>query len=123
MHARRCSAAPRGNAGRDPTTPLIDSQTAQGGALERAATLFTEARTAIQSGGFREASSSMPAPWGHQYVRAGLLMELARREQKAFPDQTADDAERAFGMFLSLPGGGPNVNLQPTATPEKLARM
>jgi TonB family protein len=92
-------------------------------ALERAAALFTEARTAIQSGAFREASSSMPAPWSPQYVRAGLLMELARREQKAFPDQAADDAEGAFGMFLSLPGGGPNVNLQPPATPEKLARM
>jgi len=104
-------------------TSLIDAQTAQRDALERAAALFTEARTAIQSGGFSEASSSMPAPWGQQYVRAGLLMELARREQKAFPDQAADDAERAFGMFLSLPGGGPNVNLQPPATPEKLARM
>jgi len=104
-------------------TPLIDARTAQGDALERAAALFTEARTAIQSGAFREASSSMPAPWSPQYVRAGLLMELARREQKAFPDQAADDAERAFGMFLSLPGGGPNVNLQPPATPEKLARM
>ena len=92
-------------------------------ALERAAALFAEARTAIQNGGFREASSSIPAPWGQQYVRAGLLMELARREQKAFPDQAADDAERAFGMFLSLPGGGPNLDLQPPATPEKLARM
>src|SRR5439155_1703935 len=28
-----------------------------------------------------------------------------------------------FGMFLSLPGGGPNVDLQPPVTPEKLARM
>jgi hypothetical protein len=65
----------------------------------------------------------MPAPWGQQYVQAGLLMELARREQKAFPDQAANDVERAFGMFLSLPGGGPNVNLQPPVTPEKLARM
>jgi TonB family protein len=88
--------------------------------LERAAALFAEARTAIQSG---ETSSSIPAPWGQQYVRAGLLMELARREQKVFPDQAADDAERAFGMFLSLPGGGPHVDLQPPATPEKLARM
>ena len=92
-------------------------------ALERAAALFAEARTAIQSGGFGEASPSMPAPWGQQYVRAGMLIELARREQKAFPDQAADDAERAFGMFLSLPGGGPNVDMQPPVTPEKLARM
>ena len=92
-------------------------------ALERAAALFTEARTAIQSGGFREASSSMPTPWGQQYVRGGLLIELARRELKAFADQAADDADTAFGMFLSLPGGGPNVDLQPPATPEKLARM
>jgi hypothetical protein len=92
-------------------------------ALERAAALFAEARTAIQSGGFGEASPSMPAPWGQRYVRAGMLIELARREQKAFPDQAADDAERAFGMFLSLPGGGPNVDMQPPVTPEKLARM
>jgi len=52
-----------------------------------------------------------------------MLMELARREQKAFSDYAADDAERAFGMFLNLPGGGPNVDLQPPMTPEKLARM
>ena len=65
----------------------------------------------------------MPAPWGQQYVRAGMLIELARRELKAFPDQAADDAHTAFGMFLSLPGGGPNVDLRPPVTPEKLARM
>jgi hypothetical protein len=104
-------------------TSRIDSQTAQGDAVERAAALFAEARTAIQRGGFREASSSMPAPWGQQYVRGGLLIELARRELKAFPNQAADDADTAFGMFLILPGGGPNVDLQPPVTPEKLARM
>ena len=104
-------------------TSRIDAQMAQGAALERAAALFSEARTAIQRGGFREASSSMPAPWGQLYVRGGLLIELARSELKAFPDQAADDAHTAFGIFLSLPGGGPNVDLRPPVTPEKLARM
>jgi len=104
-------------------TLRVRAQTAQVDALDRAEALFAEARTAIQSGGFGEPSPSMPAPWGQEYVRAGMLMELARREQKAFPDHAADDAEKAFGMFLSLPGGGPNVDLQPPATPEKLAWM
>jgi hypothetical protein len=53
-----------------------------------------------------------------------MLLELARRELKAFPEQAADDAEAAFGMLLSLPGGGPNVDVQsPPATAEKLSRM
>jgi TonB family protein len=93
-------------------------------ALERAAALFGEARTLIQSATFDQASSSASAPWSRQYAQAGMLLELARRELKAFPDQAADDAEAAFGMLLSLPGGGPNVDLHPPpATAEKLARM
>ena len=108
-------------AGAPSATSRINAQTALGAALERAAALFAEARTAIQSAGFREASPSMPAPWGQQYVRAGMLMELARRELKAFPDQAADDTHTAFGMFLSLPGGG--LRFDDIAAPAGLAAL